>query len=242
VPSIVPASVPEIVKASVTDPHALTFTLNKIDEQAQAERSRHGLARTNLTNSLEKFDTQTALLQLEAKNAIADMRSSYLTDKHGQKYPLYTEADIAAKQSEYDERIALLTQRQRLELQQAKDLESVSSNELDKSVEGLKSQFAKPANSQSVLLPSGTNLYVRNYLMNEQAAQPQGKDQDEMVASQDRMVLDAVRKHGAPVSHIVHESLSAQQDKLSETSGSRSGDAQMKVKGRLLPTPSGETR
>jgi hypothetical protein len=145
---------------------AQSAAVNRIDEQtAEEHRNFEHLSSITASSYSSRGDAAAAAVLKEGDAVVKQMKSATITTQTNEKIPLYTPAEIAAK-DDYYKQLAATTKRNYDE--QSANFTKLWDDRrraLDEAAVNLKDQLtSKPTYHDSAILqPVGTNLFVRNY-------------------------------------------------------------------------------
>jgi tetratricopeptide (TPR) repeat protein len=125
------------------------------------QRDAEGLATTVYNSRADALNRQVEQARMEA-DAMRHART-YRRGRRG--YPVYSEADIRAREAEVQYKAASQMAAARSDFEMRRNDADKRAAGVKASAEGLESQMlTRPSETSGVfLIPSGTNLYVRNY-------------------------------------------------------------------------------
>jgi tetratricopeptide (TPR) repeat protein len=203
-----------------TQTNALRQAIERINSQASTgSKSLKTEEKTLAKRKADNQDVKISKLREEESARIEYMRNYVAYDRYGQPYHLFTDIEIRLAQENYELKIADMKINSAKEVQSVLDQSSVKEKALTESAKSLISQLGKTSvgsTDSANLVPTGTNIYVRNYLSNNSTtATPIAR---ELLATQDKIILDPHKRAGKWHYDIVPDGLSAQQESLAVSS------------------------
>ncbi|HEY9678433.1 MAG TPA: tetratricopeptide repeat protein [Drouetiella sp.] len=208
-------------------------TLAHIERQtsiAKQNKAASGEANASFLMGRNRFDEGKLLSERNAK--INQLLQPDMVDIHGRAIYLDHSAEIEAIKRDYEERIKEAKLMAQEDAVKAKQKAAADSTKMSAELENLRNQLTdtKQLRDGAKLQAAGTNMYTRQYGdPRTVAARKPDADQDEMLASQQKMILDPHTKPGTSKTRSSKDPLVAEQDKLQE-----SQETDLRVKGTLI--------
>ncbi len=198
----------------LSDP--LRHAIDRINGQADTGgKSLQTEGKTLAKRKADSHDLKIAKLREEEAARLDYMQNTVAYDCFGKPYHLFTETEIRLAKENYELKILEAQNNSASEVQSVLDQGLQKEKALNETAKSLVSQLGKTtaANPGAVqLLPTGTNIYVRNYLSTRlPASDPQPR---ELLATQDKMILDAHKREGKWHYSILPDGLTAKQESL----------------------------
>jgi len=236
--NVQPAAVATAGSVAPVRPNAVTNTLARIQEQANAEKQRQEISGNAIADAtIRTANGQVDKMQSEKRSTINSMRNAIITDKNGYTVPVYSEAEIQRASDNFDNRISLLVSNSKDKAQQQLDFAKAKMSGIDQVARDLASQMRNEGGGIK-LLPNGTNLYVRTYVNGssspaDSSAAIKPSIPEQLAASQDKLILEPIAHPGKTVSHVVPAPLSASPDKMTVPGQGERSSRELNVHGRI---------
>jgi tetratricopeptide (TPR) repeat protein len=223
----------------------LRHTVERINSQASVgnitlQNEGKNLAKTKAGS----HDLNIAKLREEEIARLDYMQNTVAYNCFGKPYHLFTESDIRLAKENYELKILEAQTKSTSDVQSVLDQGHLREKALSETANSLVSQLGKTAPSSpgsAQLLPTGTNIYVRNYLST--GLPSSNMLPRELLATQDKMILEPHKREGKWHYSIVPDGLGAKQESLSlnnqhlYNSNKSEKFTNTGVRGQLLPKP-----
>jgi tetratricopeptide (TPR) repeat protein len=189
--------------------------IKSIDDQGQrAKDLRQVEMEREAQANLSEGEKLAARLERERESEIKRMQRATYKDEYGHVYPMYTSEQIQAADLSFEGNIKDAKATGTSKAETVRALGRKNNKQLDDSITYLEEQLKDNRNFKGQkLLPLGTSLYVRNYSLLNQSVST-NPVQQEMMATQEQLILTKHQKDGTFRSSVEPKPYSATADRL----------------------------